>query len=235
MCKPTARFHTVVPDVTRWYIGPMQEEPSAPGEKSAAANPPVTDDGEDAAAVLALTRGDKGALAALYDRHGGLLLALGIRILSDRTLAEDVLHDCFLEAWHHAGDYDVSRGSVRAWLVTRMRSRCLDRRASVLRQRRLADEVKREGGGDVPGAAAPTGPALDNDRVRLQLAGLPPDLALVIELAYFDGLSSSEIASKLGIPIGTVKSRTARALGQLRAGLIGDEGPAEGREGGRGE
>jgi RNA polymerase sigma-70 factor (ECF subfamily) len=192
----------------------MQEEPLPPRPKAAASEP--AEAAEDAALVEAVTRGDKTALAALYDRHCGLLLALGLRVLGDRTLAEDVLHDCFLEAWHHAADFDPERGTVRAWLVTRMRSRALDRRATVLRQKRLAEEVKRESGGE---PTASGGLPLDSERVRMQIAGLAPDLAVVIELGYFDGLSSSEIATQLGIPIGTVKSRTARALGLLRQRL----------------
>jgi RNA polymerase sigma-70 factor (ECF subfamily) len=199
----------------------MQGEPFSDGANSAAGK--VVDGPEDNDLVAALTRGDKSALARIYDRHAALLLALGLRILNDRTLAEDVLHDVFLEAWHHAADFDPARGTVRAWLVTRMRSRSLDRRASAVRQRRLAEEVKRETGEAAP--SAEPAPA-DSERVRTQIAGLPPELSMVIELAYFDGLSSSEIAVRLGIPIGTVKSRTARALATLREGLA----PAGGGE-----
>jgi RNA polymerase sigma-70 factor, ECF subfamily len=198
----------------------MQGEPFSDGRNSAAGK--VVDGPEDNALVAALTRGDKTALALIYDRHAGLLLALGMRILSDRTLAEDVLHDVFLEAWHHAADFDPARGTVRAWLVTRMRSRALDRRASAVRQRRLAEEMKVEGEG-APAAAEASG---DTERVRTQIAGLAPELSTVIEMAYFEGLSSSEIALRLGIPIGTVKSRTARALASLREGLADHGGGA---------
>jgi RNA polymerase sigma-70 factor (ECF subfamily) len=195
----------------------MQGEPFSDRPGSAAGK--VDADGPDDNALLAgLARGDKSALAQIYDRHAGLLLTLGMRILSERTLAEDVLHDVFLEAWHHAADFDPTRGSVRAWLVTRMRSRALDRRASLVRQKRLADEVKRESGGEASSRTADAAP-LDGDRVRSQIAGLAPELSTVIEMAYFEGLSSSEIALRLRIPIGTVKSRTARALATLREGL----------------
>jgi RNA polymerase sigma-70 factor (ECF subfamily) len=225
MCRETACATPVVHALTRWYISEMEEEPLPPRPKVAPSEP--ADAAEDAALVAAVTRGDKQALAALYDRHCGLLLALGLRVLGDRTLAEDVLHDCFLEAWHHAADFEPQRGTVRAWLVTRMRSRALDRRASIMRQRRLAEEVKREGGGE-PVAAAAVPVERERERVRMQIAGLSPELAVVIELGYFDGLSSSEIASHLGIPIGTVKSRTARALGLLRQGLSDLADPAGG-------
>ena len=202
----------------------MQGEPFSEGQKSA---PNKAADGlEDAELVAAVTRGDKNALARIYDRHAGLLLALGLRILSDRTSAEDVLHDVFLEAWHHAADFDPARGTVRAWLVTRMRSRSLDRRASATRQRRLAEEMKHEVGAPVAQAPGSLGAPLDGERVRTQIAGLAQELSEVIEMAYFEGLSSSEIALRLGIPIGTVKSRTARALASLREGLAArDAGP----------
>jgi RNA polymerase sigma-70 factor (ECF subfamily) len=200
----------------------MQGAPFSEGPRSAASK--AADGLEDAELVAAVTRGDKNALARIYDRHAGLLLALGLRILSDRTLAEDVLHDVFLEAWHHAAEFDPARGTVRAWLVTRMRSRSLDRRASATRQRRLADEMKQQAGEPAPGAP---GASVDGERVRTQVAGLPPELSEVIEMAYFEGLSSSDMAVRLGIPIGTVKSRTARALAALREGLAAREAGTE--------
>jgi RNA polymerase sigma-70 factor (ECF subfamily) len=200
----------------------MQGAPFSEGPRSAASK--AADGLEDAELVVAVTRGDKNALARIYDRHAGLLFALGLRILSDRTLAEDVLHDVFLEAWHHAAEFDPARGTVRAWLVTRMRSRSLDRRASATRQRRLADEMKQQAGEPAPGTP---GASVDGERVRTQVAGLPPELSEVIEMAYFEGLSSSDMAVRLGIPIGTVKSRTARALATLREGLAAREAGTE--------
>jgi len=105
---------------------------------------------------------------------------------------------------------------VRAWLVTRMRSRSIDRRSSFARHRRLAEDAARADDQQVlPEPGAP----LDGARVRTQLDGLAPELGIVVELAYFDGLSSSEIADRLQIPLGTVKSRMARALGSLRQAL----------------
>src|SRR5215510_10120109 len=113
-----------------------RDAPEAGGGAPSAADAP-----DDAALVAAAARGDKPALGVLYDRHARLLLAVGLRILGDRGAAEDVLHDVFLEAWHQAAAFDPARGSVRAWLVTRMRSRALDRRATVSRQARLADSA----------------------------------------------------------------------------------------------
>jgi RNA polymerase sigma-70 factor (ECF subfamily) len=183
--------------------------------------PPVSvDPVDDARLVTAVVRGDRTALAGLYDRHSPILLALGMRILADRAMAEDVLHDVFLEAWHHAAEFDAGRGTVRAWLITRMRSRCLDRRGKVVRGARLAEAAARE-------SSVPPGEAIagaDRDRLRRGVAGLAPELTAVIDLAYFDGLSASEIAERLGLPVGTVKSRLARAIATLRAQLHPDAG-----------
>ena len=179
--------------------------------------------GDDALLVAAVAGGDKAALGALYDRHCRILLALGCRILGDRAVAEDVMHDVFLEAWHQAAGFDPARGSVRAWLVTRMRSRALDRRAASRRQARLAADV-----GRAEEAARGRDGALhgDGERVRSRVADLPAELGAVVELAYFEGLSSTEIAARLSIPTGTVKSRMARALAALKHELASEGGVA---------
>jgi RNA polymerase sigma-70 factor (ECF subfamily) len=169
---------------------------------------------EDARLMALVVRGDRGALAGLYDRHAPVMLALGTRILSDRTLAEDVVHDVFLEAWHHAREFDAGRGTVRAWLVTRMRSRSLDRRGKVQRTARVAESAARE---SQPQSEASGIAGADRDRVRKGVAGLPEELSTIVDFAYFEGLSASEIALRLGLPIGTVKSRLARAIATLRA------------------
>jgi RNA polymerase sigma-70 factor, ECF subfamily len=186
----------------------MQGEPARDGRRASPGSP------DDGALCLALAGGDRQALATLYDRHAPLLMALGMRLLGARAPAEDVLHDVFLEAWHHARDFDPARGTVRAWLMTRMRSRCLDRRASASRQAQLASDLAKE-----PDAPFRPGADLDSQRLQGRIAGLAEELAEIVELAYFDGLSSSEIARRLDIPIGTVKSRMARALSTLRQGL----------------
>jgi len=200
----------------------MQGEVRTGRSTAAGGGRELVGDVEDAALVAAIAHGDKGALGTLYDRHCGLLLALGLRVLGDRTAAEDVLHDVFLEAWHQARTFDPQRGSARAWLVTRMRSRALDRRATVSRHARLADGEARSQETGLT-RSSPTG--IDLERVRRGVAGLPAELGAVVELAYFDGLSSPEIAERLGIPVGTVKSRMARAMASLKEQLgPGEEG-----------
>jgi RNA polymerase sigma-70 factor, ECF subfamily len=182
--------------------------------------PPPTPARDDAAAdaqvMAALAGGDRDALAVLYDRHAGVLLALATRLLSDRPQAEELLHDVFLEVWRQARDFDPARGSVRAWLVTRTRSRAFDRRTARSRHGRLAEAAAREQSALTENDA---GLPLDAARVREQVSRLPGELVAVLEMAYFEGLSFSEIGEALGIPLGTVKSRMARALSLLREGM----------------
>ena len=179
---------------------------------------------EDHACLLALARGDLTALARLYDQYGGLLMAVGMRILSDRREVEDLLHDVFMEVWRQAKTYDAARGSVRAWLAMRMRSRALDRvRAAGRSKVVLFDGPEAP---DRPDDGADPSENLDGKTVRAALAALPDEQRAVLELGYFGGLSSSEIATELGIPIGTVKSRVARGLAQLRVGLAPAAGGA---------
>ena len=169
---------------------------------------------EDLVGALAMGRQD--ALAPLYDRYAGLLMAVGTRVLASRLECEDVLHDVFVEAWRQAGTFDPERGSVRAWLVTRMRSRALDKRKSAAFSRSVPlDQRPEERTGDRDD------PTLNPDRaaVRRALDLLPPEQRSMLELGYFEGLSSSEIAARVNTPVGTVKSRVAAALSKLRAAL----------------
>lgn len=174
------------------------------------------DDAEDAALVAAMAAGDRAALARIYNRYGGFLLALALRIVRERNEAEDLLHDVFVEAWRCAKDFDPSRGSVRTWLAIRTRSRALDRKKSARVSRNAGDS-----GLEAISANAPQ-PNPDSRRVRTALDALSTDQRRVVDLAYFEGLSCSEIADKLGVPIGTVKSRLAAGLHRLREALGGE-------------
>ncbi|HVU49663.1 MAG TPA: sigma-70 family RNA polymerase sigma factor [Polyangia bacterium] len=173
--------------------------------------------------VAAIARGERAALGALYDLHAPIVMGLAKRMLRDQAAAEDLVHDVFLEVWQHAAEFDAARGSVRAWLVVRARSRALDRLGRAARDARATGRL----GLDVEGAATTPGAqaAVDGARVRGHLAALPADLRAVLDLAYFEGLSATESAERLGVPAGTVKSRLARALEQLRRAL---DGPREG-------
>jgi len=162
--------------------------------------------------IRSVARGSEAALGALYDRHARALTRAARHIVRRDGDAEDVVHDAFVEAWQRAGDYDPRRGSVRAWLRVRVRSRALDR----LRQsRRLApDEL-----GDV---AMWTLPARE-PALRGALTSLPPEQAQVLGLGYGAGLSCSEMARRLDLPIGTIKSRMAAGLRKLRECLLDSE------------
>jgi RNA polymerase sigma-70 factor (ECF subfamily) len=163
--------------------------------------------------VAGAAQGDGGALATLYDKYSGQMLGLCVRILRDRREAEDVLHDVFIEVWRRAGDYDRRRGSVRSWLLMRTRSRALDRARSHGFSRSVPFDdstASRRTAADDPSAAP------DHARVHRALDELPLEQRRVIELGYFEGLSSSEIATRVGAPVGTVKSRVAAGLAKLR-------------------
>jgi RNA polymerase sigma-70 factor, ECF subfamily len=172
------------------------------------------DDAEDEALVVAMAAGDRAALAALYERHAGLLLGLALRIVREKREAEDLLHDVFLEAWRAAKDFDPKRGRVRTWLAIRMRSRALDLQKSARVSRNTGDA-----GLDVMVDEA-EGSSPDHARIRTALAELGQDQRKVLELAYFEGLSCTEIAERVAIPVGTVKSRIAAGLDRLRIGLV---------------
>lgn len=170
--------------------------------------------------LAAIARGDEQALAALYDRFGGVAYGVAFRILRDASLAQDAVQDAFLAAWRTAAAFDPARGSASTWLLTLVHRRAVD----VVRreERRRADSLE-----DVPVAA---GDATDETAelreqrraVQGALAQLPDDQRQALELAYYGGLSQSELAERLGVPLGTIKSRMFAALGRLRE-LLGEQ------------
>ncbi len=176
----------------------------------------------DALDVAGMARGDRAALATLYDRYAGILLGLGLRILGDRREAEDVVHDVFLEAWGAAATYDPTRGTVSTWLVLRMRSRTLDRVRSAGRSRTFVSDDPNSHITLAAQATTDHHGAADAVAMRSALLQLPVEQRRVLELGYFGGMSSSEIAEEVGVSIGTVKSRTAAGLSKLRTRLGGE-------------
>ena len=178
----------------------------------------------DAEIVAAVAVGDRSALAALYDRYVGLLMGLGVRILRNRRESEDLVHDVFLEVWRRAPTYDPARASVRAWLVLMMRCRALDRRKShAFKLRASLDHDPRV----APETEGPS-EVLERNRLAEQVQALPENQREVLILGYFEGLSSTEIAERLDIPLGTVKSRVAAGIRALRKAMVDD--PEEDRE-----
>ncbi len=177
---------------------------------------------EDRELVLAMARGEAGALAELYDRHAGQMLALAYKIVRLPAPAEDIVHEVFLEAWEKAASYDTERGAVLPWLLVRVRSRCIDylRAGDQARVSNAGDELWSQLAHPESGEVAS---APDRAALCRALGELAEPQREVLLLGYFEGLSCSEIAARIGAPVGTVKTRVAKALSTLRAAL-GAEG-----------
>ena len=181
-----------------------------------------------AALVNLVADGDRDALGQLYDRTSAQVYGLALRILRNEPAAEEITTDIYLQAYSLAPSYAAERGSPLAWLLTIARSRALDRlRADRTRQRREQDiDVALDLASSAAGPEEISTLAGRQRAVRAALGRLPPDQRELIEIAYFAGLSHSEIASKLGQPLGTVKTRIRKGMQMLREALgpfaIGD-------------
>jgi RNA polymerase sigma-70 factor (ECF subfamily) len=177
-------------------------------------------DRADAQAVERIRSGDTSAVADLYDRHGGTAFGLALKILRDEGEAEDVVHDAFVAIVQRVDQYHPERGTVAAWLVTTVRNLALDRTRRKTRRAQIVEaELRHEP------TEAPKDPerALyserERDRVRRAMSSLPEAQRETLEIAFFEGLSYPEIAARENVPLGTIKSRAARALHALRAQL----------------
>ena len=167
--------------------------------------------------LRAVSRGDEQALAFIYDRYRLILFGLILRILHDRQEAEDVLQETFLQVWRRAADFDATRGRAFTWLVTIARSRALDRLRALGSRARTAEEVVAHSTNDHVGDAAAEAVTSEQQKiVRQALAELPEEQRRTLFLAYFEGLTQSEIAARLGDPLGTVKTRMRSGLMKLR-------------------
>lgn len=176
----------------------------------------------DEALLDAITAHDDRALAALYDRYGGLAFALAYRILGDRGAAEDVVQDAFLSVWRRAGSFQTGRGSVRTWLFSIVHHRAIDRlrgTAGRARQDAPLDEVDRVVSAEDPWREVST--TLQREILKRGLATLPDAQRETIELAYFGGYTQNEIAQRMAVPLGTVKGRMRIGLQKLRGVLMG--------------
>jgi RNA polymerase sigma-70 factor (ECF subfamily) len=163
--------------------------------------------------------GDRGAVMALYDRFAPALMAVALRVTGSRAEAEDVLQDVFARVWREAVTFDRARGTAAAWLVTLARNRAIDAVRARKRRRGHEDDLGRDEPVTLDAPASPEASVVDAERsvaVRAALDTLRPEQRAVLELAYFGGLSHSEIAARLGQPLGTVKTRIAQAVKRLR-------------------
>jgi RNA polymerase sigma-70 factor, ECF subfamily len=171
----------------------------------------------DAELLDAIARGDREAYAAIYRRYASILLGLLIRIFRDRSEAEDVLQEAFVQIWKRAGDFDERRGQALHWLATVARNRALDRLSTLRSRERIAarqplDPSPEESADPAEEASL----AEDAREVRRALGEIPESQRRVLLLAYFEGLSQSEIAARLDAPLGTVKSHARLGLMKLR-------------------
>ena len=171
--------------------------------------------------VQRVATGDQSALATLYDTTNRLVYGLVLRVLGDVSSAEEVLLDVYTQVWRQAASYDANRGAPLAWLTTIARSRAIDRLRSGWQDQRRKESL--DVLGDTPaGSASPEEMTVASERqkfVREALNSLTPEQREVIELAYYSGLSHSEIAAKLNQPLGTVKTRTRLGMMKLREAL----------------
>lgn len=178
----------------------------------------------DVELLQAVARGDEAALARLYDAYRVILFGLLVRILNSREEAEDVLQEVFVQVWRRAKDFDEKRGKPFTWLVTLTRSRAIDRlRLLGARQRLVAGAAQDQDETEqVSDALTDAVRAEQRTVVRRALAELPEEQRHTLVLAYFDGLTQSEIASKLNAPLGTIKTRMRSGMIKLRA-LLGSQ------------
>jgi RNA polymerase sigma-70 factor, ECF subfamily len=206
---------------------------------------------DDAAIVRRMVAGSEQALELIYDRYASAIFAAAYRLTADRGTAEEVVQETFLALWNRAESFDAAVGSLAAWLHTIARNRAIDRLRAAGRRPSLvalssaagSDEDHTQalerlvsGGAVIAGAQPPESPeaAFDaagrHETIRSALAEMSEVERMVILLAYQDELSQSEIAERLGWPLGTVKTRTRRALLRLREALGNEFGPAAGQD-----
>jgi RNA polymerase sigma-70 factor, ECF subfamily len=175
-------------------------------------NADLTGVSADTALISAIRSGDQGAMVALYDRYSSIVYSVALRVLGDTGTAEDVLQDVFMQLWRNPRTFDSSRGRLGAWLAVITRNRAID----ALRKRRPENDIA-----DVVVSVEPD-LAAEGDRSRLAqkvrglLGTMPAPQRAALELAYFEGLTHTEIAAKTGEPLGTIKTRIRAGLTALR-------------------
>src|SRR5215470_9584260 len=167
---------------------------------------------DEAALIERIRSGDETAMADMYDRYSGIVYGVALRVLGNTTAAEDVLQEVFLQLWRNPQVFDANRGRLPAWLAVIARNRAIDH----LRKRPPEDEIE-----DLP---ISTGVNLENeaaqrlavDKIRGVLSQLPQEQRRVLEMAFFEGMTHTEIAARNGEPLGTVKTRIRTGLLAIR-------------------
>jgi RNA polymerase sigma-70 factor, ECF subfamily len=176
-----------------------------------------TDAGDEMRLVARIRGGDQQALSELYDRYSNVVYGVALRVLQDAAAAEDILQDIFLQLWRKPDAFDSSRGSLAAWLAVIARHRSIDR----LRRRRPETDIEDcviAGGADPRDETERT---LVIEKVRVVMNEMSSDQRTAMEMAFFQGLTHTEIAEKTGEPLGTIKTRIRSGLQTLRARFAG--------------
>jgi RNA polymerase sigma-70 factor, ECF subfamily len=163
----------------------------------------------DLSIVTGLKTGDQGAMAELYDRYSSVVYAVALRVLGDTGAAEDVLQEVFLQLWRNPHAFDAARGNLASWLAVVTRNRAIDS----LRKRRPETDIEDVVLSVAPDLAGEAERARAAAKVRGVMGSMAPAQRGALEMAYWEGMSHSEIAEKTGEPLGTIKTR-------IRAGLI---------------
>jgi RNA polymerase sigma-70 factor (ECF subfamily) len=176
----------------------------------------------DPAVIRRVAEGDSMAFERLYDAFSGILYSLALRMLERPEDTEELIQEVFTKIWNDAEHYDPRRGAPLAWAITITRHKAIDRIRATARRLRVYEAAEVEAKNNPPSVAQPALEAEQSESaraVRNSLETLPPEVRESIELAFFGGLSHSQIAEKLSVPVTTVKSRIRRAMMQLRQSL----------------
>lgn len=196
---------------------------SVVGHRTSRAEPmsPTFPQRTDEELVEAVAGADEDALGELYDRFGKVAYGLAYRVLKDASLAEDAVQEAFLQIWRGAGSYSPDRGKASTWLLTYVHRRAVDfvRREQARRTEPIVGEPK----GSDPGADEAAATRSRREIVQAALRRLPAEQREPIELAYYAGLTQTELAERLGQPLGTIKSRMFSGLQRLRV-LLAEAG-----------
>ncbi|HET7237587.1 MAG TPA: sigma-70 family RNA polymerase sigma factor [Terrimicrobiaceae bacterium] len=185
-------------------------------------NPPGDSKDEiDPAVMRRVAEGDSAAFERLYDAFSGILYSLALRIIERPEDTEELIQEVFVKIWRDAADYDPRRGTPLAWAITITRHKAIDRIRSTARRLRLYEAAEAEADNSfvIPQPLSDAEHSENAKAVRESLGHLTPEVRESIELAFFGGLSHTQIASRLSLPLTTVKSRIRRAMMQLRQSL----------------